>query len=163
MHFTTIITIFIGISPTLGEPCAEVSASWAAQATTILTCDHRALVPAQLAFDCLMSVPVDIEGDVKEIEELKDFLQFQSTLSYLKRGRYLNYQDEAHNEPIDLEENLDDMIKAIKNRTYQSDYLIQLGIHGLLRRTGDFYLRFQPDILEIFLFIRPGSQLVSIS
>ncbi|KAI2610762.1 uncharacterized protein GGS25DRAFT_163198 [Hypoxylon fragiforme] len=96
------IPVLIGATRSLGEPCAEVSASWAAQATAIFTRDHRAQVPAQLAFDCLISVPVDVEGNLKEIEELRHFLQFQSTLSYLKDGRYRNTQVGKHNEPLDI-------------------------------------------------------------
>jgi len=46
-------------------------------------------VPAQAAYDCLMSVPVDVEGDVLEIDELKAFLQWQSTLAWLKTGKVL--------------------------------------------------------------------------
>ncbi|KAI1777295.1 hypothetical protein F4818DRAFT_344092 [Hypoxylon cercidicola] len=162
MHYK-IIAVLIGATRSLGEPCAEVSASWAAQATAVFTRDHRAQVPAQLGFNCLMSVPVDVEGDLKEIEELGHFLQFQSTLSYLKDGRYPNTQVGTHNEPLDLLGCLDDIAQSTRNGTYQNDYVVQLAIHTLFRRTGDFHLRFLPDILEIFLFVRPESQLVSIS
>lgn len=163
MHFALSIAFLIGAAHARSEPCAEISASWAAQATSAFTRDHRAEVPAQLAYDCLMSVPVDVEGDLKEIEELENFLQFQSTTSYLKDGRYVNNQMEQHNDPLDLHEALRYTAQSIRNGSYQSDYEVQLAIHTLLRRSGDFHLRFQPDMLEMFLFVRPESQLVSIS
>lgn len=163
MHFKIIVTILVRAAQSLGEPCAEVSASWAAQATAPFTRDHRAQVPARLAIDCLMSVPVDVEGDIKEIEELKNFLQFQSTLSYLKEGHYADIPEEVHNQPLDLLSRLDDVAESIRNGTFKDEFAVQLAIHNLFRQSGDFHLRFRPDMLEIFLFVRPESKLVSLS
>ncbi|ORY57426.1 uncharacterized protein BCR38DRAFT_501754 [Pseudomassariella vexata] len=107
-----------------------------------------------------MSVPVDVEGGLKEIKELESFLQFQSTLRYLKDGRYINNEVKTHNEPLNLLDRLDDISQSIRNGAYQNDFVIQLAIPNLFRSTGDFHLRFQPDVLEIFLFVRPESQLI---
>ena len=76
--------------PTLSKrkafaPCAEVSELWAAQVAQLSKPGAPQLgirVPAQRAYECLMSVPVDVEGDLQEIEELKAFLQYQSTLAW---------------------------------------------------------------------------------
>lgn len=71
-----------------------------------------------------MSVPVDVEGDLKEIEELGHFLQFQSTLSYLKDGRYRNTQVGTHKEPLDLLGCLNDVAQSTKRGTCQNDYVV---------------------------------------
>jgi len=163
MRPKVIIIFFIGTVQSLSEPCAEVSASWAAQATATFTQTYRAQVPAQLALDCLMSVPVDVDGDLKLIKELQNFLQFHSTLSYLKDGYYVNQKIESHNEPLDLLARLSDIAISTRNGTYQNDFEVQLTLHTLFRHARDSHLRFLPDILEIFLFVRPESQLVSIS
>lgn len=111
------------------EPCAQVSELWAAQwiqaATATPPIPIR--VPAELAFECLKSVPVDAEGDIKEIQELKEYLEYQSTLGYLKTGV------EGHIEPLDIMETLDELAAAIRNGTvFTSDYEVQFAIRALL-------------------------------
>lgn len=139
------------------EPCEEVSASWAAQmAQATGESAPQIWVPAQVAYDCLQSVPVD-QGDILEIQELKEFLQYQSTLSYLKSGV------ERHNKPLDLIKSLDEIAERVRNGAYNSDYEVQLSIRLLLDSAEDFHLYFLPDITTVFQFIRSGGRIVSIS
>lgn len=58
------------------EPCALISQQWQQSAKGIV--DH------ELAYQCLQSVPLDAEGAALQIEGMKFFAQFQSTLAYLK-------------------------------------------------------------------------------
>lgn len=95
----------------------------------------------------MMSVPIDVEGDLKEIEELKAFLQWQSTLAWLKSGKVLTlrmFQSctdvfrkhigvEDIIEPQDLMANLDSLASAVKSKTsLKSDYEVQLSIRKML-------------------------------
>ncbi|ETS74056.1 hypothetical protein PFICI_13922 [Pestalotiopsis fici W106-1] len=163
MHSFLILSIFNAAAQAWNTPCAEVSSSWAAQATAAFTRTRRAQVPAQLAFECLMSVPVDIEGDIKQIEEPKHFLEFQSTLNCLNTGHYINIESAIHNKPLNLLAELDYTAQSIKDRAYHSDFEVQLALHSLFRRAKDSHLRIFPDMLEVFLFVRPETKLVSIS
>ncbi|KAF2734899.1 hypothetical protein EJ04DRAFT_227977 [Polyplosphaeria fusca] len=139
---------------TYQEPCEEVSASWAA-APADATAPVK--VSAQLAMDCLKSVPVDVDGDLKEIEELKELVQFQSTLEYLKKGI------PEHHEGVDVVARLDDIAKGVSDGAYESDFDVQLDLHLLFLSTGDFHFNWYPDIRDIFVFARQGAQLASFS
>jgi hypothetical protein len=121
--------------PTLSKrktftPCGEVAELWAAQKAQLSkpgTAPAPIRVPAQRAYDCLMSVPVDIEGDIKEIEELEAYIQYQSTLAWLKSG----VKDVA--EPHDITDLFDSLKFAIKGKKFfTSDYEVQLSIRRLL-------------------------------
>jgi hypothetical protein len=95
------------------EPCAEVSELWAAQKAqnTKQGLKNASIrVPAQRAYDCLMSVPVDVAGDVKEIQELKAYLEYQSTLAWLKAG----VKDVR--EPLDIMGGLDSIAKNVQDK-----------------------------------------------
>ena len=65
-------------STTVTQACAVVSASWAAAAAS----SSAVIVDAQIAYDCLNSVPVDFTGDIEFVDQLKEYIQFQSTLTY---------------------------------------------------------------------------------
>ena len=44
----------------------------------------RPVVPAELGVKCLQSVPLDKEGNVKLIDDLKVMVKWQSNVAYLK-------------------------------------------------------------------------------
>ncbi|KAF2033429.1 hypothetical protein EK21DRAFT_58434 [Setomelanomma holmii] len=141
-------------------PCADVAELWAAQVTALSKPNATATpirVPANKAYDCLLTVPVDAEGDLQEIYELKAYLQYQSTLSWLKAG----VKDQI--KPIDIMGTLDKIGDGIKKNLYSNDYEVQLAIRTLLDSPGDFHLTYRPDITSIFQFIRPEGYVVSIS
>ena len=104
-----------------GEPCGQIAESLAAQGS-----DKSPSVPAQLAYECLQSVPVDVEGDVLQIQQLKEYLQFQSTLTYLKAG------SKGQIEPYDILGQLDVLAEEVGNGTFDSEYDVQLSIRKLL-------------------------------
>ncbi|KAH8716993.1 hypothetical protein GQ44DRAFT_688498 [Phaeosphaeriaceae sp. PMI808] len=142
------------------EPCGEVAQLWAAQKAANSkpgATPSTIRVPAQRAYDCLTSVPVDAQGDIKEIQELKAYLEYHSTLTWLKKG----VKDQI--EPLDVMGELDLIIKGLNDKTYKNDYEVQLSIRRTLDKAGDFHLAFTPDITNIFYFLRPEGILVSIS
>jgi hypothetical protein len=111
------------------EPCAAVSELWAAQNAENKKPGATASsieVPAQRAYDCLMSVPVDVAGDIKEIQELKSYLEYQSTLAWLKSG-----VKDLQN-PFDVMGGLDAIAKSVQDKKYKSDYEVQFSIRRLL-------------------------------
>jgi hypothetical protein len=83
-------------------------------------------VPAEIAYECLKSVPVDVQGDVQEITELKSYLEYQSTLAWLKKGV------EGIRDPLDIMGGLDKIAADVKKNTYESDYDVQVDIRLLL-------------------------------
>lgn len=125
---------------TSNEPCAVVASSLTRSTT----------VPAQLAYDCLDSVPVDVEGNSQLIDELKEVWQFQSEL-----GWYKNPGEDWPYGPLDIEGELDKIKKDLGS--FSSEYAVQLAIQNITIRTGNFHFQYSPDILQIFRFRRPFS------
>lgn len=139
------------------QPCEEVSASWAAgqaKATAPAALIH---IPAQVAYECLQSVPLDQKGNVQQIKELKEMVQFQSTLSWLKNGV------KNQIEPLDVLGILDQMSHKVQEGGFTSEYEFQLALHLLFNSAQDFHLRWRSDILEPLVFTRLDGWLISLS
>jgi hypothetical protein len=94
------------------EPCAVISSSMA-----VLEPTARAVIPADLGLACLKSVPVDTEGDLQLIEEFKLYMQWHSSLAYLKEPP-LGYTEP----PVDIMAGLDDISMGLAAGNYTSEY-----------------------------------------
>lgn len=134
------------------EPCAAVASGLRSSSSSSSSSSG---IPAQLAFDCLNSVPVDTNGNRQLIDELKEVWQFQSELVW-----YKNPGSDWEYGPLDIIGELD----SIKNNlgSFKSEYAVQLAIQNITVRTGNFHFNYVPDILQVFAFQRPFN-LASIS
>ncbi|KAL6707223.1 hypothetical protein ACN47E_004770 [Coniothyrium glycines] len=138
-------TFAVAQTSTTNAPCA-IAAARLARSTTL---------PAQIAFNCLDSVPVDVQGNSELIDELKQVWQFQSELIWLKNpGQDWEYG------ALDVEAELDN-IKG-KLSSFSSEYQVQLAIQNITVRSGNFHWNYSPDILQVFTF-RRGFNVASIS
>jgi hypothetical protein len=109
-------------SSSFSEPCA-VAAS---------LIEESSAIEAQIAFECLESVPVDVEGNTLLVDELKHIWQFQSEIVWLKNpGKDWEFG------ALDIEAELDN----IKNNlgSFSSEYAVQLAIQNVTIRTGNFH------------------------
>lgn len=61
------------------SPCAAVSASVAAQSAVATP-----TVPAQLAYDCINSVPLNKSAALALVDAITPYIRWQSTTAYLK-------------------------------------------------------------------------------
>jgi hypothetical protein len=132
-----ILASVVLVAAQTNEPCADIAS---------LLSD--VLIPAQAAFDCLNSVPVDVEGNQQLIDELKTVWQWESDLVYLK-----NTPDDFPNGPQDIEKELDDIRGTLDQ--FSSEYAVQLAIQNITLRSGNFHWNYRPDILQVFIFSRP--------
>lgn len=146
---------FAQLSPGLAEPCAVVSSALAA-----LPSDARRVVPADLGLQCLESVPLDKDGNLLLINELKLYLQWQSNLAYLK-----NPPSGYTEAPVDILTELDKIAERLSADAFQSEYQFQLELMDLIEKGYDNHLAWQPDIVAaVMQFQRtPGTELISIS
>lgn len=137
------------------EPCAVVSMAIAA-----LPSGARPVVPAELGVKCLQSVPLDKEGNVKLIDDLKVMVKWQSNVAYLK-----NPPKGYTEEPVDIIGELDTMQKQVAAGNFKTEYEFQLKMLNLFTKAYDNHFAYQPDILASAMqFQRPtGSELVSVS
>ncbi|KAF2004966.1 hypothetical protein P154DRAFT_425601 [Amniculicola lignicola CBS 123094] len=121
------------------EPCAKVAG--------YVKDSKSDEIPAQVAHDCLKSVPVDKEGDEKLIDQLKTAWQWQSDLGYLK-----NAPDDWELGKLDADADLDKIKEKLSE--YESEYDVQLAIQDITIKSGNFHWTWTPDILQVFAFER---------
>ncbi|KAL1595533.1 hypothetical protein SLS59_008170 [Nothophoma quercina] len=140
---------------TSGEPCAAISSAIAAAPP-----GARKVVPAELGAKCLMSVPLDKEGNIKLIDDVKLFVKWQSNTAYLKNPP-ANYTEK----PVDVMGELDLMQKGLANGTFKTEYDFQMEMMTLFNRAYDNHFAYQPDILASAMQFQrpPGTELVSVS
>lgn len=134
---------------TTTEPCALVSAA-------LHTADGPN-VPATLAYECLLSVPVDVQNGIKLIEELKLYMQWQSDTTYLKKPPKTSRQ-----EPFDVYDELNNISQKLKTGTYKSEYVLQQDIYDTFTFVRDGHTSYGADILGVFTFSR-GEDLTLVS
>jgi hypothetical protein len=137
------------------EPCAVVS-----MAIASLPSGARPIVPAELGVQCLQSVPLDKEGNVKLIDDIKVMVKWQSNIAYLK-----NPPKGYTEEPVDIVGELDTMQKQVAAGGFKTEYDFQLKMLNLFTKAYDNHFAYQPDILASAMQFQrpPGSELVSIS
>lgn len=123
---------------TTNAPCAVVAARLA----------RSTVVAAQAAFDCLDSVPVNVQGNSQLIDELKVVWQFQSELVWLK-----NPGSDWEHGSLDIIAELDKIKGSLSS--FKSEYAVQLAIQNITIRTGNYHFNYSPDILQVFRFRRP--------
>jgi hypothetical protein len=117
------------------EPCAKIASSFSGE------------VPADTAYQCLQSVPVDVTGNEKLITELKLVWQWQSEYGWLK-----NTPEDWELGKLDIDAELDKIQQSLK--TYKSEYEVQLAIQNITTRTGNYHFNYGPDILQVFSWQR---------
>jgi hypothetical protein len=137
------------------EPCAVVSSALAA-----MPAGTRMVVPAELGVQCLQSVPLDKEGNVQLIDDIKLFVKWQSNVAYLKDPP-ADYTEE----PVDIMGELDTMQSKVVAGGYKNEYDFQMEMLNLFNKAYDNHLAYQPDILASAMQFQrpPGSELVSVS
>jgi hypothetical protein len=126
------------------QPCAVVSSTLARASSPSSSSPE---IPAQAAFDCLNSVPVDTQGNQRLIDELKQTWQFQSELLWFK-----NPGSDWEYGPLDIIGELDKVKSNLGS--FPSEYAVQLAIQNITVRTGNFHFNYAPDILQVFSFSR---------
>lgn len=142
-------------TPDLAEPCAAV-----ASAMKAIPSGKSKVIPAELAFRCFQSVPLDTAGNLQLIDDLKLYIEWQSNLAFLK-----NPPPDYTETPVDLMGEMNSMKQQLMSNGFNSEYDFQLELNKLFTRAYDNHLAWQPDILAgVMQFQRPaGTELVSIS
>ncbi|KAK1087087.1 hypothetical protein LTR33_001246 [Friedmanniomyces endolithicus] len=130
------------------EPCALISA---------LAAYNVSMFDADIAMACLRSIPVDVAGDVDEIDGLKVMVQFQSTLPYLKDPPP-GYLYPA----VDILASLVAIQADVQAGIYTSEYDVQMDLYNLVVSAYDFHFIWVPDLVSVFSWNRQGA-LVSLS
>ncbi|GKT49704.1 peptidase S41 family protein ustP [Colletotrichum spaethianum] len=142
-------------TPTSTAACSTVSALWAAQ----ITATPKPTVIAKLAYDCINSVPLNKPAALRWIDELKPYLEWQSTLAFLKTP-----PPEYFFPPHDIVAALDTIRVDLEAGKYPNEYSWQRDVFvKVFGPAHDGHLYVNPDILTNAMeWVRPLA-LVSIS
>ncbi|OJD30635.1 peptidase s41 family protein [Diplodia corticola] len=146
-------------SGTAGSPCASVSALAASQ--TAVAPSATPTVPADLAYECINSVPINQTAALNLIKTARPYWEWQSTLAYLKDPP-AEYAEKIQ-DPIDVFAELDALEASVANGTITKEYEFGYTLYRIMQRTHDGHFVYVPDSVGgIFNFGRP-IPLVSVS
>ncbi|KAG4439022.1 hypothetical protein IFR05_005486 [Cadophora sp. M221] len=141
------------------DGCAAIASlhesTFEANSSATLT-DVPPLTPG-LAFRCLTSVPIDKEAAIDLIDYLRPYLEFQSTLAWLKDPPE-SYQQPA----VDLMGGLDNITSQISGDTFRNQYEFELAIQQLVHRAHEGHLAMRTPLYNLFSFTSPF-EFVSVS
>lgn len=118
------------------------------------------VIDAELAFECLNSVPNHQEPALRLLSSLRTYLEFHSSKDILKNP------PQGYLFPnVDLDDGLDIIQQNVEDAQYQSEYAFQLDITTLLLSAKDGHLTWNGDLLGAFTFARldVGTGLVALS
>ncbi|KAK1242004.1 hypothetical protein MKX07_007827 [Trichoderma sp. CBMAI-0711] len=138
-------------------PCARVSVLWAAQKSTSLHATPT--VAAEIAHECLKSVPLGRDAAVELVDAMAPYLSWQSDAAY-KANPPASYPFPGY----DIFANLAKIKADLQAGKYDGEYSFQLDLYlKIIAKGHDGHLLFYPDALSrVFSFERP-KPLVSIS
>ncbi|KAL2061599.1 hypothetical protein VTL71DRAFT_6976 [Oculimacula yallundae] len=140
------------------QPCGQVASA----ASAFLASNPRAAaatIPAQLAFDCLKTVPNKPEPAAAMIKSLKAYASWQSTLAYLK-----NPPNTYMLPATDIMGGLDNISSTAVAGGFQSEYDFQLSVVKLITSAHDGHFGYRPDAFKAFTFRNTmASDIVSVS
>ncbi|KAL2061304.1 hypothetical protein VTL71DRAFT_7577 [Oculimacula yallundae] len=149
--FSATSSIPVPSSTSLGgcAPIAELHQK-TFEANTSATLRDVPLFSPSLALQCLTSVPIDKEAAVGLIKYFKPYLEFQSTLAWLKDPPK-SYQQPA----VDLMGGLENMTAQISAGSFTNQYDFELAIHTLLQGSHEGHLGLQTPLYSLFVFRSP--------
>ncbi|KAF2204349.1 peptidase S41 family protein-like protein [Delitschia confertaspora ATCC 74209] len=139
------------------EPCAQVSTFM----YDMKPGDIQYEVPAGMALDCMMSVPLNMTSAKALLRAIIPYIHWQSTLSVL-RDPPREYQEKVQ-PPIDILAGIDSIDAALDSGSITSEYEFGWSLYTLIASAHDGHLQYVPDSIgSIFSWGRPVP-LVSVS
>ena len=116
-----------------GEPCAQIVSVLEAWESP-----GRPAVSAELACDCLSSVPIDQQDALDTMDTLIKMVQFQSNLANMK-----DPPEGYANAPVDILGGLDKLRNSVSNNEISRQYDFEKEIALLFNRGRDGHLGFE--------------------
>ncbi|KAF3913466.1 hypothetical protein AA313_de0204690 [Arthrobotrys entomopaga] len=154
-------------TPSPGEfttACACISASYSSALASYSAnpdpdAAYPTLVPilAREGWDCLYSVPIDVDLTLTFIREVKKYIQFQSTIEYLKNPPASSLQ-----EPIDLIGSIDALAQRVRSGDIAHHITFEIEFTKLLQRCHDGHFNFAFTSNNLIFFTGPFT-VVSVS
>ncbi|KAI5776819.1 hypothetical protein EDC01DRAFT_732917 [Geopyxis carbonaria] len=100
-------------------------------------------VSAQLARDCLTSVPLNATNAVRFIGEFRNFMAFQSTLAWAR-----DLPSSSYRQQVDFMGGLDNIVSFVERGLYENNYEFEEDLRVLINKMRDGHLAWQSMCLE---------------
>jgi hypothetical protein len=142
------LSLPLAVSAVIADPCARIATA------VSKTKSSPVVVPAQLAKECLQSMPFYPQLAVSFIDELTKYIQWQSTLEALKSP-----PETYTSSPIDILGGLEE----IRGTNFSSQWEFDGAINALLNSANDGHLSLELCSQSLFSFVRNSIPVVSIS
>lgn len=108
-------------------------------------------MPARLAYDCLKSVPINVERASELLHSLSSYADFHTTFTYLE-----DPPTGYAYPPVDIPAQMKNITEAVENGQYEKEYDYLADLFTLYQQSRDSHFTFHPDILfSAFNFRRP--------
>jgi hypothetical protein len=140
-------------------PCAAINGL--VQAANAISPLPTPTIPAEAAWNCVQSVPLNTEAALALIKSIRPYIKWQSTTAYLKNPppEYV----EKIQSPVDVEAGIDQIEQNLLTGKWTKEYDFGFSLYTLLQSTHDGHFTYFPDsVLKIFSWGRPVP-LVSVS
>ncbi|PLN75540.1 hypothetical protein BDW42DRAFT_180493 [Aspergillus taichungensis] len=136
------------------SPCAQVSKQYA---KAVKSNDPEPKVPGALAHECLLSMPFESKKAVAFVDDLRKYLQWQSTVDVME-----NPPTTYPGPPVDLWGGLDYIQQQARAGDFTSQYEFDNAIMEHFNSAKEGHLSIYPCSAGVFMF-QVDQQLVSVS
>ncbi|CAG9992115.1 unnamed protein product [Clonostachys byssicola] len=99
---------------------------------------------AQKAFECINSVPLDVNASITTIELLKRYYEFDTTIPYLKDPPK-SYQSL----PVDVMGRLDQVVQSLSEGKYKSTYEMEVAIKQIFITAREGHMKYNGGVLGV--------------
>ncbi|KAL9620338.1 MAG: hypothetical protein Q9160_005137 [Pyrenula sp. 1 TL-2023] len=111
-------------------------------------------IPAELAHDCITSVPLHATEATELLDSILPYVQWQSTLSYLKAPP-AEYVEKIQG-PVDIYGEIAAIRDRVTSGAYQSEYEFGFALYRVFQTAHDGHFAYSPDVVSgVFTFGRP--------
>jgi hypothetical protein len=134
------------------SPCSAIDGL--VKAANAISPNPTPTIPAEAAWKCLQSVPLNTNAALALVKSLRPFMKWQSTTAYLKNPppeyiREIQY-------PVDVEAGMDQIEENLRDGKWTKEYDFGFSLYTLLQSTHDGHFTYFPDsIFKIFTWGRP--------
>ncbi|KAJ5742737.1 uncharacterized protein N7511_011138 [Penicillium nucicola] len=147
MHLKTVSTVAWAVVSaakiTDVEPCAQVSQLVADANQNKI----NAIVPHDLAHQCLLSMPFDSDRALNFLNQVRKILEFQSTIDILK-----NPPSGYTMSSTDIIARMDTILAKAKGNGFSSQFDMDLEVNNVIKSAHDGHLAFQLCSQSIFTY-----------
>ncbi|KAI5251812.1 hypothetical protein E4T42_03942, partial [Aureobasidium subglaciale] len=145
--------------PTADTPCKKVQIALDGSKTS--AAPHGKLrIPAELAYECLHTIPFNQSAAVALMQSMRPYLDWQTTTSYLKDPPK-EYAEKVQ-APYNFWSHFDAVEENVARGSYASEYEFGWDLYQLTARAHDGHFNYIPDSVGFFAFGRTTA-LVSVS